>query len=161
MAPEYAMHGNFSVKLDVYSFGVLILEIVSGQKNNCSGNGENAEDLISFAWRSWRDGSVSNLIDPSVSSGSRSEIMRCIHIGLLCVQENVADRPTMASVVLMLSSYSLTVPLPSQPAFFLHGSMGPETPLLQDSDSGVTKSSDNVSAGMSVNETSITELHPR
>ncbi|KAL6332722.1 hypothetical protein AAG906_010062 [Vitis piasezkii] len=161
MAPEYAMHGNFSVKLDVYSFGVLILEIVSGQKNTCSSNGENAEGLISFAWRSWRDGSVSNLIDPSVSSGSRSEIMRCIHIGLLCVQENVGDRPTMASVVLMLSSYSLTVPLPSQPAFFMHGSRGPETPLLQDSDSGVTKSSDNVSAGMSINETSITELHPR
>ena len=48
MAPEYAMHENFSVKLDVYSFGVLILEIVSGQKNTCSGNGKNAEDLISF-----------------------------------------------------------------------------------------------------------------
>ncbi|XP_034697800.1 putative receptor-like protein kinase At4g00960 isoform X2 [Vitis riparia] len=158
MAPEYAMHGNFSVKSDVFSFGVLVLEIISGQKNSCFRNGENVEDLISFAWRSWRDRSVSNLIDPSVSTGSRSEIMRCIHIGLLCVQENVADRPTMASVVLMLSSYSITLPLPSQPAFFMHSSMDTEAPLLQDSDSGATRSSDNA---LSVNDASITELHPR
>ncbi|KAL6333656.1 hypothetical protein AAG906_028841 [Vitis piasezkii] len=139
-------------------FGVLVLEIISGQKNSCFRNGENVEDLISFAWRSWRDGSASNLIDPSVSSGSRSEIMRCIHIGLLCVQENVADRPTMASVVLMLSSYSITLPLPSQPPFFMHSSMDTEAPLLQDSDSGATRSSDNA---LSVNDASISELHPR
>ena len=110
------------------------------------------------AWRSWRDGLASNLIDPSVSSGSRSEIMRCMHIGLLCVQENVADRPTMASVVLMLSSYSITLPLPSQPPFFMHSSMDTEAPLLQDSDSGATRSSDNA---LSVNDASISELHPR
>ena len=48
MAPEYAMHGNFSVKSDVFSFGVLVLEIISGQKNSCFRNGENVEDLISF-----------------------------------------------------------------------------------------------------------------
>ena len=113
------------------------------------------------AWRSWREGSASNLIDPSMNSGSRSGIMRCIHIGLLCVQENVADRPTMASIVLMLSSYSLTLPLPSQPGFFMHSSTNPETPLLQGSDSGVINASNNVSARVSVNETSITELRPR
>ena len=113
------------------------------------------------AWRSWREGSASNLIDPSMKSGSRSEIMRCIHIGLLCVQENVADRPTMGSIVLMLSSYSLTLPLPSQPGFFMHSSTNRETPLLQGSNSGVTNSSNNVSARVSINETSITELRPR
>ncbi len=48
MAPEYAMHGQFSVKSDVFSFGVLFLEIVSGQKNSCFRNGENIEDLLSF-----------------------------------------------------------------------------------------------------------------
>ena len=48
MAPEYAMHGNFLVKSDVFSFGVLVLEIISGQKNSCFRNGENVEDLISF-----------------------------------------------------------------------------------------------------------------
>ena len=48
MAPEYAMHGQFSVKSDVFSFGVLVLEIVSGQKNNCFRNGETVEDLLSY-----------------------------------------------------------------------------------------------------------------
>ena len=48
MAPEYAMHGHFSVKTDVYSFGVLVLEIVSGQRNNYFRNGQNVEDLLSY-----------------------------------------------------------------------------------------------------------------
>ncbi|XP_061979077.1 cysteine-rich receptor-like protein kinase 10 isoform X2 [Populus nigra] len=122
MAPEYAMHGRFSVKSDVFSFGVLILEIVSGQKNKCFRNGETVEDLLSYAWRNWREGTGLNVIDPALSTGSRTEMTRCIHIGLLCVQENIADRPTMASIVLMLSSYSLTLPVPSQPAFFMNSS---------------------------------------
>ncbi|CBI38464.3 unnamed protein product, partial [Vitis vinifera] len=49
MAPEYAMHGNFSVKSDIYSFGVLILEIMSGQRNNCFHDGDNVEDLLNYA----------------------------------------------------------------------------------------------------------------
>ena len=48
MAPEYAMHGQFSVKSDVFSFGVLVLEIVSGQRNTTFENGENVEDLLSY-----------------------------------------------------------------------------------------------------------------
>ena len=48
MAPEYAMHGQFSVKSDVFSFGVLVLEILSGQKNSGIHHGENVEDLLSF-----------------------------------------------------------------------------------------------------------------
>jgi hypothetical protein len=62
-------------------------------------------------------------MDPAIRLGSTTEIMRCIHIGLLCVQENVADRPTMASVVLMLNSYSITLPVPLEPAFFMHNNI--------------------------------------
>ncbi|XVE87860.1 hypothetical protein DITRI_Ditri19aG0022200 [Diplodiscus trichospermus] len=127
MAPEYAMHGKFSVKSDVFSFGVLILEIVSGQRNNCFRNGENVEDLVSCAWINWRQGTPLNLIDPTLRDGSRNEMLRCIHIGLLCVQENIADRPTMATVILMLSSFSFTLPLPSAPAFFMHSDIESDT----------------------------------
>ncbi|XP_034697317.1 putative receptor-like protein kinase At4g00960 [Vitis riparia] len=123
MAPEYAMHGNFSVKSDVYSFGVLTLEIMSGQRNNCFHNGDNVEDLLNHAWKSWREGTISNLIDPILRCGSISETMRCVHIGLLCVQENVTKRPTMDFVVLMLSGNSLTLPVPSRPPSFMHSSM--------------------------------------
>ncbi|KAF3633131.1 Cysteine-rich receptor-like protein kinase 6 [Capsicum annuum] len=82
MAPEYAMHGQFSVKSDVFSFGVLVLEILSGQKNTCFRNGESVEDLLSYAWTNWCDGTATNLIDPMLrgSSGLVRDIMRCIHI---------------------------------------------------------------------------------
>ncbi|XLT11128.1 hypothetical protein HN51_056921 [Arachis hypogaea] len=119
MAPEYIMQGQFSVKSDVFSFGVMVLEIVSGQKNSGFHKGEDVEDLISFAWKNWRDGTASNIIDHTMNNGSRNEILRCIHIGLLCVQENLADRPNMASIVLMLNSHSLTLPVPSKPPFLV------------------------------------------
>ncbi|CAB4283558.1 unnamed protein product [Prunus armeniaca] len=142
---------------------LLVLEIVSGQKNSGFRHGENAEDLLSFAWRSWREGTASNLIDPTLKTGSRTEIMRCIHIGLLCVQENVADRPTMASVILMLNSYSLTLPVPSQPAFYLH-SIGSDRSLGSEYNSGITRSDHSKSNSAKVLEykiSEITELHPR
>ncbi|XP_057962439.1 cysteine-rich receptor-like protein kinase 44 [Malania oleifera] len=139
MAPEYAMHGHFSVKTDVFSFGVLILEIVSGQKNHCFRSGESIEDLLTYAWKNWREGTPLNLMDPTLRDGSRSEMTRCIHIGLLCVQENVADRPTMASVVLMLSSYSLTLPAPSEPAFYAGSTIEPDM-MLQENSTWVTHS---------------------
>ncbi|KAK2986532.1 hypothetical protein RJ640_005574 [Escallonia rubra] len=165
MAPEYAMHGQFSVKSDVFSFGVLVLEIVSGQKNSCFRIGENVEDLLSYAWKHWGEGTGSNLIDLVLraDSGSIRDIIRCIHIGLLCVQENVASRPTMASVVLMLNSFSITLPLPSEPAFFMHSSIDPEFPLLHEYSSGAKDSgqSTSKSAHFSENEASISELHPR
>ncbi|GLT64229.1 hypothetical protein SLA2020_367350 [Shorea laevis] len=148
MAPEYAMHGHFSIKSDVFSFGVLILEMVSGQKNSYFRIGENLEDLLSYAWRNWREGTTSNLIDPTLRASSTSEIMRCIHIGLLCVQENVADRPTMASVVLMLNSHSITLLVPSRPAFFMHTTI--ESDMSSDQ-----------SFQASTNEASISELYPR
>ncbi|KAI3823892.1 hypothetical protein L1987_05337 [Smallanthus sonchifolius] len=133
MAPEYAMHGQFSVKSDVFSFGVLTLEIVTGQKNHTFQNGVVIEDLLSHAWKSWRDGTASSLIDPVLKEGSNGlrDMIRCIHIGLLCVQEDLNERPTMASVVLMLSSLSLTLPVPSEPAFFMHTSTNPTKPLFE------------------------------
>ncbi|KAL2467189.1 Cysteine-rich receptor-like protein kinase 10 [Abeliophyllum distichum] len=111
MSPEYAMHGHISVKLDVFSFGILVLEIISGQRTNNFRIGDNAEDLPSCAWKNWREGTAENIVDPTLreSPGSLRDIVRCIHISLLCVQENAADRPTMASVVLMLTNFSVTV----------------------------------------------------
>nr|XP_011459229.1 PREDICTED: putative receptor-like protein kinase At4g00960 isoform X1 [Fragaria vesca subsp. vesca] len=120
MAPEYVMRGHFSVKSDVYSFGVLVLEIVSGQKNSSFCHEGNLEDLLGYAWNSWKQGTSSNLIDPMLRTGSRTEIVRCIRIGLLCVQQSISDRPTMAAVTQMLTSNSVDLPVPSQPAYFMY-----------------------------------------
>ncbi|KAL9317349.1 hypothetical protein ACSQ67_013866 [Phaseolus vulgaris] len=164
MAPEYVMHGQFSVKSDVFSFGVLILEIVSGQKNSGINNGENMEDLLSFAWRSWKEGKAINVVDPSLNNNSRNEMLRCIHIGLLCVQENLVDRPTMANIVLMLNSYSLSLPIPAEPAFYMNSRTRslPETQSWE-YNSRETESNEAIlkSAQESENEASITELYPR
>ncbi|CAN4083848.1 unnamed protein product [Withania somnifera] len=167
MAPEYAMHGQFSVKSDVFSFGVLVLEILSGQKNTCFINGESVEDLLSYAWSNWHKGTAINIVDPILrgSTGLIRDIMRSIHIALLCVQENVADRPTMAAVVLMLSSLSLSLPMPSgQPAYYTHSNISTEMPLIQEYNTRMSDSSElakSKSIGSSRNEASISELHPR
>ncbi|KZV21364.1 receptor-like protein kinase [Dorcoceras hygrometricum] len=124
MSPEYALYGKFSIKSDVFSFGVLILEIVSGKQNRAFQDGENVEDLLSLAWKHWRQGTVEDLIDPFLRSdqSTRDDILRYIHVGLLCVQDNPNDRPTMASVVLMISSITISMPVPLEPTYSMtHG----------------------------------------
>ncbi|KAJ0101320.1 hypothetical protein Patl1_03707 [Pistacia atlantica] len=72
------------------------------------------------AWKHWRDGMPLQLLDSTLTdSYSRNEVIRCIHMGLLCLQEDPADRPSMATIVLMLNSYSVTLPAPRRLAFFL------------------------------------------
>ncbi|KAH7569106.1 hypothetical protein JRO89_XS06G0107400 [Xanthoceras sorbifolium] len=109
MSPEYAMHGEFYVKSDVYSFGVLVLEIITGKKNSSFYQTHGVGNLLSYAWEHWRDETPMQLLDSNLTdSYSRNEVMRCIHVGLLCVQEDPAARPAMATVVHMLNSYCLS-----------------------------------------------------
>lgn len=115
--------------------------------------------MIFQAWKHWRDGTPEELLDSNLrGSYSRNEVIRCIHIALLCVQEDPVDRPTMQTIVLMLSSYSVTMPLPQKPAFFLHSRSELKIPSVT-STSSYQPSSNSVSC--SVNEVSITELFPR
>nr|XP_023892512.1 putative receptor-like protein kinase At4g00960 isoform X1 [Quercus suber] len=162
MPPEYAFHGQFSVKSDVFSFGVILLEMVAGQKSNTFHIEDSGDGLINYAWKQWRDGTTSNFVDPTLRTDSTTEIMKCIHIGLLCVQENVDKRPTMASIVLMLNSESMSLSVPSQPAFLMHSSTRSNM-LLVEHDSremgSIQFKSNSVKA--SVNEVSISELDPR
>ncbi|KAK7840153.1 cysteine-rich receptor-like protein kinase 10, partial [Quercus suber] len=72
------------------------------------------------AWKHWSNGSYLDVLDSDMrDSCSRNEVIQCIHIGLLCVQENPADRPSMATIILMLNSGSVTLPSPQKPPFFL------------------------------------------
>ncbi|KAK3188244.1 hypothetical protein Dsin_027805 [Dipteronia sinensis] len=156
MAPEYIKYGQFSIKSDVFSFGVLVLEIICGKKNSCFIYEHVTVNLLTYAWKNWKDGTALNVIDPALRVGSTSEILRCIHIGLLCVQENVVSRPTMASAVLMLCSSSVSLRVPSKPAFFMHSTTEPSNSEVTGSDQ-----SERRSVQFSVNEVSITELEPR
>ncbi|KAH7660828.1 S-receptor-like serine/threonine-protein kinase protein [Dioscorea alata] len=117
MAPEYALDGVFSMKSDVFSFGVLILEIISGQRNRIFLSNPHLY-LLGKAWRLWNDGKVLDLLDPLIgNSFSITQVMRCINIGLLCVQEKPEDRPIMSSVVIMLGNNDALLPEPKEPGF--------------------------------------------
>ncbi|XP_042038999.1 G-type lectin S-receptor-like serine/threonine-protein kinase At4g03230 [Salvia splendens] len=118
MSPEYALDGKFSTKSDIFSFGVVMLEILSGRKNTGFYNPEQVMNLLGYTWRLWCDNKAIDMIDPTLlESCEKSEVIKCINIGLLCVQEDPDDRPSMATVVVMLGSKTNPLPLPSQPAF--------------------------------------------
>ncbi|CAN1319153.1 G-type lectin S-receptor-like serine/threonine-protein kinase B120 [Linum perenne] len=117
MSPEYAMEGLFSVKSDVYSFGVLVLEIVSGRRNTSFRSTDHV-NLISYAWDLWTEGRALELVDSSIRQSCKDEeLVRCIHLGMICVQDNPTLRPTMAAVMLILESESPSLPMPRQPTF--------------------------------------------
>ncbi|XP_074272123.1 G-type lectin S-receptor-like serine/threonine-protein kinase At1g11330 isoform X2 [Silene latifolia] len=117
MSPEYAMEGRFSEKSDIYSFGVLLLEIVSGRRNNSFRN-EESLSLLAHAWKLWNEDDILSLIDPVVlESGFQDEILRCIQVALLCVQELPEDRPNISMVISMIDSEVSNLPHPTQPGF--------------------------------------------
>ncbi|KAL0738826.1 hypothetical protein Bca4012_015036 [Brassica carinata] len=155
MAPEYAIHGQFSMKSDVYSFGVLVLEIISGKKNNSFNEIDSAHDLVTYAWRLWSNGTALHLVDPIIIDNfQNSEVVRCIHIGLLCVQEDPVERPTFSTIFVMLTSQTVTLPVPRQPGSFVQSRPGRD-PL--DSDQSTTTKSDRTS----VDDASITDIYSR
>ncbi|KAK4255703.1 hypothetical protein QN277_008668 [Acacia crassicarpa] len=149
MAPEYAYNGIFSIKSDVFSFGILLLETVSGMKSRGLSYPNQCLNLIGHVWRLWKESMPLKLIDACLEdSFIVSEALRCIHISLLCVQHHPDDRPNMASVVMMLSNES-DLPQPKEPAFLLERSPGRQ------------ESAQNNHISSSINEMSFTELDAR
>lgn len=118
MAPEYAMAGNFSTKSDVFSYGVLLLEIISGMRNAGPRRHGNSVSLLGYAWELWNEGRCHELIDKPLRGRCPENVaLRCIHVSLLCVQEQAADRPSMTEVISMITNGSATLPDPKQPGF--------------------------------------------
>ena len=174
MSPEYAMEGRFSEKSDVFSFGVLLLEILSGRRNYSFNKDEPSMSLLRFvshsylslpyfgkppmlvldvlvlmmqisilfscfqAWKLWNANNIMALIDPMISEPCfEMEILRCIHVGLLCVQDFAEDRPNVSAVISMLKSEIVDLPHPKQPAFT-------ERQIALDTDSSQSCSVNNV-----------------
>jgi hypothetical protein len=96
-------------------------------------------------------------------ANSTIEMLRCIHIGLLCVQDNVANRPTMASVLLMLNDDSITLSVPKKPAFLMDKSTISDMSARREQNTRAIRSnqSRNRFVEASANEASITEPYPR
>jgi len=213
MAPEYAYWGHVSSKSDMFSFGVIVLEMVTGRRNNsaydsaidsvsvlshvsasCSlencheerflnriwalvcldfemmkspnphGKGINRPSVHVQVWDKWRTGSTADVVDPLLAESGypEFEVLTCIEVGLLCVQENPVERPDASTVVLMLSNRTTTLEdrrAPSRPAFIFSS----EFSTVSDRPGTGAWSSDQQPsmATVSENDVSISELQPR
>ncbi|XP_037433218.1 putative receptor-like protein kinase At4g00960 [Triticum dicoccoides] len=150
MSPEYAYCGHVSVKSDMYSFGVIVLEVVTGRRNSSPGQ-DHANSLLSEVWEKWRAGTAAEMADASLGDQyPRAQVLSCMHIGLLCVQKKPELRPDASEVVLMLSSQSTSRRTPSRPAFYA-GSTG----------GVVTASRVRPSENVSKNGVTMSDLEPR
>ncbi|KAE8677291.1 Serine/threonine kinase [Hibiscus syriacus] len=119
MSPEYVIDGVYSIKSDVFSFGVLLLEIISGKRNRGFFHPDHHLNLVGHAWKLFTEGKSMELVaEPLSKTGKSNEIIRSIQVGLLCVQQSAEDRPNMSNVVLMLTCDD-PLPRPKQPGFFL------------------------------------------
>ncbi|KAM3198386.1 hypothetical protein ACQJBY_073500 [Aegilops geniculata] len=118
-APEYAIHGQLSEKVDTYSFGIVILEIISGRKINDTRIEAKTQYLLESAWKLYENEDVIKLVDGSLDHEEYmpEEIRRIIEIALLCTQSVVASRPTMSEVVVLLLSRNSPEVLPTRPTF--------------------------------------------
>ncbi|MCE3215363.1 G-type lectin S-receptor-like serine/threonine-protein kinase SD1-1 [Datura stramonium] len=102
LSPEYALHGQYSVKSDVFSFSILGLEIVSGKSNRKFCHPAHNFNLLGHAWNLYKEGRSTELLDECLGdSCSTHEVVRSIRVGLLCVQQCPDDHPSMSSAVLM------------------------------------------------------------
>ncbi|GAA0146197.1 transmembrane signal receptor [Lithospermum erythrorhizon] len=123
LAPEYLAHGQLTEKVDVYSFGVLLLEIVTGRQNNKSKSSEYSDSLINIAWNHFQQRKVEELFDPNLllhnhhNLNVKRELLRVVHVGLLCTQEIPSLRPSMSKALLMLVKKEEPLPAPTNPPF--------------------------------------------
>ncbi|KAG0545243.1 hypothetical protein BDA96_02G344800 [Sorghum bicolor] len=160
MAPEYAIHGSVSPKIDIFSFGVLVLEIVT-RRRNTSFNDCDTVNLLSDVWKCWIQGMASQFVDQTLDGFSRTQALRCIQIGLLCVQSDPDDRPDISSVVSMLTRDSMELQAPAQPAFFFGRASPVVSQPYEEHFCGYDQSDVIFQEGITVNEVTLTDPYPR
>ncbi|KAJ9135055.1 hypothetical protein P3X46_032276 [Hevea brasiliensis] len=149
MSPEYALDGFFSIKSDVFSFGVVMLEIISGKRNTAFYKSDQAFNLLGHAWRLWKEEKALDLMDQALcESCNANEFMRCVSVGLLCVQEDPNDRPNMSNVLFMLGSESATLPSPKQPAFIARRSLSNEAASSSSSSNKVVEANSELTTSL-------------
>ncbi|KAE8699010.1 Cysteine-rich receptor-like protein kinase 10 [Hibiscus syriacus] len=117
MAPEYVMNGHLSAKADVFSFGVVVLELISGQRNSSFNLDVNAHSLLDWAYKLYKKGKSMEFMDPVLASSAVPEqLASCIQIGLLCTQGDPHIRPDMSRVVILQSKRPGSLEEPTRPA---------------------------------------------
>ncbi|CAL5347576.1 unnamed protein product [Camellia sinensis] len=122
-APEYAIRGELSEKADIYSFGVLVLEIISCRKNtdlNLPSEMQYLPEYVGMAWKLYERSSVIDLVDPKMQEDGfvEKDVLRAIHdAAFLCLQPHANLRPPMSEIVAILTCKGEMIRTPMKPAF--------------------------------------------
>lgn len=108
LAPEYAMRGQLTEKADVFSYGVVVLELISGRPNLDLHVASHATYLLDWAWELYEEENLIDLLDGAVtwSEDDREEALRVVEMALLCTHSRATLRPSMTAVVSMLAGGS-------------------------------------------------------
>ncbi|KAJ7961253.1 Kinase family protein [Quillaja saponaria] len=103
LAPEYALMGQLTKKADVYSFGILMLEIISGRRSSNAAFGQDFLGLVEWVWKLKEEDKLLDIVDPALKEFDKVEVLRFIKVALFCTQSASQQRPAMKQVVKMLS----------------------------------------------------------
>ncbi|GLT30494.1 hypothetical protein SLA2020_052900 [Shorea laevis] len=117
LAPEYAMRGHLTEKADVFGFGVVALEILSGRPNSDNSQNNDKIYLLEWAWTLYESNQSLGLVDPTLVAFDENEALRMMRVGLLCTQASPMMQPPMSRVVAMLAGYIKVSPVPSKPSY--------------------------------------------
>ncbi|KAL6573947.1 hypothetical protein OROHE_001489 [Orobanche hederae] len=119
LAPEYVLGGQLTMKADVYSFGVLTLEVVSGRSSANTDYGGGQKLLVQWAWELYEEGKLLDFVDPELEDFPKDEVVRYMKVALFCTQANASRRPLMSQVLEMLSkNVTLNEKQLTAPGFF-------------------------------------------
>ncbi|KAJ0965616.1 hypothetical protein J5N97_026754 [Dioscorea zingiberensis] len=118
-APEYAIRGELSEKADIYSFGVLVLELICCRKNTDLTLSSEMQYLPEYAWKLYKRSRLIDMVDPKLQTDGfvESDVLLVCHIALLCLQPYPNLRPPMSEIVAMLTCKSELTTIPMKPAF--------------------------------------------
>ncbi|TXG58788.1 hypothetical protein EZV62_016617 [Acer yangbiense] len=171
LAPEYAVLGQLTKKADVYSFGVLLLEIISGRSSSKAAFGVDFLVLVEWTWKLREEDRLLELVDPELTQYRKEEVMRFITVGLFCTQASPHQRPTMKQVVEMLTkAVNLNDKILTQPGVYrvhasqhLSGGSGSsaETSSSQKRKGKQSVDTPDLHSIQLVNPDSVTEIEPR
>ncbi|CAG7864340.1 unnamed protein product [Brassica rapa] len=121
MAPEYALWGQLSEKADVYSFGIVAMEIVSGQSNTKQKGSADHVSLINWAVKLQQKGDITEIVDPVLQGDfNTKEAARMIKVAIVCTNSSPSLRPTMSEVVQMLEGEVEITQVLSDPGLYGH-----------------------------------------
>lgn len=103
LAPEYFIHGKLNERIDVYAFGVVLLELLSGRKPIDNGHPKGQESLVMWAKHILKEGKTSELLDPNlVNACDPDQFERLVLAATLCIRDAPQSRPDISTVLKLL-----------------------------------------------------------